>query len=270
MKDILRPPCRQARKTGDRINFFSLRNCCNYLESLLPAEGQSKLILPLRNCCKYLKSLLPAEGQSKLILPLRNCCKLLKSLVIFSPPPPPPHCVITKSPVWPIIPAKPGIPSLYENNPSFPVLSLDRTLSTLYSYFTCFIAIPHPHRGGGWHRIISRKKPLQRNVWAILGRDVLSKLIFLFICLLSFIACEKRQEKKSSVQKKSPTCLEKLEDFKTCLLSQFYSVSCPDMTVEKRKVLIELCQKKHLHSALEKECPQPIQDLQKSISEKKV
>ena len=171
--------------------------------------------------------------------------------------------------MWPIIPAKPGIPSLYENNSSFPVLSLDRTLSTLYSYFTCFIAIPHPHRGGGWHRIISRKKPLQRNVWAILGRDVLSKLIFLFICLLSFIACEQRDKEPPSSEKKPPSCSEKLKDFHTCLLSQFYSLPCERLTEQESTETKAFCKEKDSIPALEKECPQKIQDLQKSISEQK-
>ena len=141
-----------------------------------------------------------------------------------------------------------------------------RTLSTLYSYFTYFIAIPpHPHRGGGWHRIISRKACLALRT--IRFASLRATVLLFFFSL--FIACDKRQEKESSVQKKPLTCDEKLENFKTCLLSQFYSVSCPTLNEKKSLALKELCKRISLNSALEKECPQKIKEFQKTISEQK-
>lgn len=84
-----------------------------------------------------------------------------------------------------------------------------------------------------------------------------------------FISCAKKDKEPSSEQK-PPSCDDKLEAFKTCLLSQFFSVTCPALTDQKNIALKQLCKKHSLTSDLEKECPQTAKDLQKTISEQKL
>ena len=157
----LRPPCRRRQRVLHCSLNKLISQAKNLLFSLRPPCRRRQRVLH----CSLNKLISQAKN---LLFSLKNPCKLLKSLQIFTPPPPL-HRVISESPLSPVIPAKAGIPSLCENNSSFSVLSLDwtlaglyqglswayfcsvskRTLSSLYSYFTCFIAIPPPLCGHG-------------------------------------------------------------------------------------------------------------------------
>ena len=87
------------------------------------------------------------------------------------------------------------------------------------------------------------------------------KLIILFASFSGLLGCKS--------EKKPPVCDTKLEKFKTCLLSQFYSLSCPDLTDQEALETKEFCVNKDTTPALKKQCPQKIEDLQKKISEDK-
>ena len=92
------------------------------------------------------------------------------------------------------------------------------------------------------------------------------KAIFLFIFFLMFISCKK----KSEDEPKPSACETKLKDYHICLLSQFYSATCVNMTEQRSKELIDFCQQKHITADLKTQCPEKINNYQKTISEQKL
>ena len=92
------------------------------------------------------------------------------------------------------------------------------------------------------------------------------KQTLFFILFLSFISCGKKSEDKPKVS----ACEKKLNEYHICLLSQFYSASCDNMTEQRSKELIEFCQKKHITEDLKKQCTEKMNEYQKTISDQKL
>ena len=94
------------------------------------------------------------------------------------------------------------------------------------------------------------------------------KAIFILFFIF-FIACEQRDREPPSKEQKPKSCPEKLKGFHICLLSQFYSVPCEKLTEQESIEIQAFCKEPNTTPALEKECPQKIQELQKTISKEK-
>ena len=92
------------------------------------------------------------------------------------------------------------------------------------------------------------------------------KAIFLFIFFLLVISCDK----EAVDEPKLSACETKLKDYHICLLSQFYSATCVNMTEQRSKELIDFCQQKYITEDLKTKCQEKINNYQKTISEQKL
>ena len=283
-----------ARKAGCRLNFFSLRNSYKYMKLPPGRRGHLVNFFSLRNTCKYMKLLKkivtppppphcviagskqPNTSPANTVIPVKTgipshfSTKLRLGKSWYGREK---ICLIRDGRPWAgALIGKLFSPiSHYFQNTAISLCALKAKLLAFSSVHT---VIPVKTGISSWLGKVSRSiaesrvdgntlcVPVRTGISSLWDKKLL-KISFLKLSLLFIFFFSMGCEKKPSA------CEKKLKGFKTCLLSQFYSVSCSVLTEKKSVALKELCKKNNLNSDLEKKCSQKIKNLKKTILKKK-